>query len=120
MNLAALLAGNVQRRFLPHGYEVGGNRGRSGDAGSIQSRLLPCRRKGRLAPGYDADFCLLDPHAPHVLSNDDLLYRHRQGPYDGRPCHVRVVRTVRRGETVFRDGKIVPGVSMGQLLARST
>ena len=42
--------------------------------------------KGRIAAGYDADFALLDLEAELVLSNDDLLYRHQQGPYAGRKC----------------------------------
>ncbi len=75
--MAALLAANAARRFrLDH-------------------------RKGRLAPGLDADLCLLEIGSEHVLDNTDLLYRHRQGPYHGRPCRVRVVRTLSRGRTVY-------------------
>lgn len=59
------------------------------------------RGKGRLAEGFDADFSLLDFGGETELSNADLLYRHRQGPYEGRRCGVQVVRTVLRGRTVF-------------------
>ncbi len=62
------------------------------------------RRKGRLAVGFDADLSLLDLDNPHTLTNAELLYRHRQGPYGGRRCHVRVRRTWLRGQTVFAHG----------------
>jgi len=79
--LAKLLAENVAKRF-------------------------GLRRKGRIAEGNHADFTLLDLEAKHELSNDDLLYRHRQGPYHGRSCDVRVVRTFVRGGEVWAEGKL--------------
>lgn len=79
--LAKLLAENVARRFRLAG-------------------------KGRIAGGHDADFTLLDLEAAHELDNADLLYRHRQGPYHGRSCDVRVVRTFVRGTEVWAEGKL--------------
>lgn len=79
--LAKVLAENVAKRFGLHG-------------------------KGRIAEGNDADFALLDVEAAQDLSNDDLLYRHRQGPYHGRSCDVRVVRTFARGIEVWAEGKL--------------
>lgn len=64
------------------------------------------RGKGRIAEGNDADLALLNLEAAHELSNDDLLYRHRQGPYHGRGCEVRVVRTFVRGAEVWAEGKL--------------
>ncbi|HVW21916.1 MAG TPA: allantoinase AllB [Opitutaceae bacterium] len=93
--LAGLLAGNVARRF----------------------RLGP--RKGRLEEGADADLALLDLRAPHVLDNGELLYRHRQGPYGGRPCSVQVRRTLLRGRTIALNGRIASGPPTGQALRRS-
>jgi len=90
--LAALLAANVAKRF----------------------RLDAT--KGRVAAGFDADFILLDTHAPHVLNTAELLYRHRQGPYDGRRSRVRVARTVVRGRTVQADGRPVAGLRSGQFV----
>ena len=90
--LAGLLAANVARRF------------RLGAA------------KGRLAEGADADFALLDLRAEHVLSNDELLYRHRQGPYDGRHSTVKIVRTVLRGRTIYAEGRIASDPPIGYFL----
>jgi allantoinase len=72
----------------------------------------PARRfgldaKGRLQPGADADLALVDLGAGRVLRREDLHDRHRLSPYAGRRLRGRVVRTLVRGVTVFRDGRIV-------------
>jgi allantoinase len=92
---AALLAANVAARFkLPN--------------------------KGRLAVGYDADFGLLAIGRDQTLRNTDLLYRYRQGPYDGRPCRVSVTQTFVRGHRVWGKAGIAPGASRGQFLRPTT
>ena len=63
--------------------------------------------KGRLAPGADADLALVDLSRSYVLQPDDLLYRHRHSPYVGKQFQGRVVRTMVRGRTVHKDGKVV-------------
>lgn len=61
--------------------------------------------KGRLAVGDDADLALVELAATHVLRAEDLYYRHRQSPFLGRSLRGRVVRTIRRGETIFELGR---------------
>jgi allantoinase len=84
----------------------------------------PARRfglaaKGRLQPGADADLALVDLGAEHVLLREDLLDRHRLSPFAGRSLRGRVVRTLVRGVTVYRDGRIVAGPH-GRLLTPTT
>jgi allantoinase len=55
-------------------------------------------------PGADADLVLVDPSDRHV---PEPLDRHGLSPFAGRPLRGRVVRTLVRGTTVFRDGRIV-------------
>ncbi|MGH2945733.1 MAG: amidohydrolase family protein, partial [Solirubrobacteraceae bacterium] len=69
--------------------------------------------KGRLEPGADADLVLVDLAARHA---PELLDRHRLSPFAGRPLQGRVVRTILRGTTVFRDGRIVAEPPLGRLL----
>jgi allantoinase len=83
---------------------------------NVARRFRVDRTKGRLAEGLDADMAIIDINAAHALSNGDLLYRHRQGPYDGRRSRVRVVRTIVRGRTVFSEGRIAPGAPSGHLV----
>jgi allantoinase len=63
--------------------------------------------KGRLEVGADADLALLDLDSSFTLRADDLFYRHKISPYVDRTFRGNVVRTVVRGTTVFRDGRIV-------------
>lgn len=91
LRLAGPLAANVAQRFrLPH--------------------------KGCIAVGYDADFSLLALDSEHTLSNAELLYRHPQGPYAGRRSSVQVRRTVVRGRTIYREGRIASGAPKGTFL----
>ncbi len=79
----------------------------------------PARRlrlaKGRLEPGADADLVIVDLAGEHVRAPDDLHDRHRANPFAGRALRARVVRTLLRGRTVFRDGSVAPGAH-GRLL----
>jgi allantoinase len=63
--------------------------------------------KGSLKVGADADLALVDPNTRFELRAEDLFYRHKTSPYVGKTFRGRVVRTVLRGNTVFRDGRIV-------------
>jgi allantoinase len=67
--------------------------------------------KGRLEPGADADLTLVDLDDRHAPTLHD---RHGLSPFAGRPLRGRVVRTLLRGATVFRDGEIT--AQRGRLL----
>jgi allantoinase len=79
------------------------------------ARRFGLSRKGRLAPGADADLALVELGAGFTLRAEDLHYRHRVSPYVGMALRGRVARTIVRGTTVFLDGKIV-SEPIGQLL----
>lgn len=63
--------------------------------------------KGALLVGNDADLLLLDPSGSYTLDAANLLQRHKMSPYVGFEFTGVVRRTMRRGETIFLDGKIV-------------
>jgi allantoinase len=71
--------------------------------------------KGRLEVGADADLALVDLGGSFTLEADDLFYRHKMSPYAGTTFRGRIVRTVLRGVTVFREGKVV-AEPMGRLV----
>lgn len=71
--------------------------------------------KGDIAVGADADLALIDLGHEASLRTEDLRYRHRSNPFVGRPMRGRTVRTILRGQTVFKGGRIVAGPS-GHLL----
>ena len=73
-------------------------------------------RKGRIAPGYDADFVIWDPEASFEVDAERLQHRHKVTPYAGRTLFGVVRHTLLRGETVYRNGEII-GLPDGRLLA---
>ncbi len=70
------------------------------------ARRFRIARKGQLAVGNDADLTLWDLSGSHTLSNGDLHQRHALSPYVGSTFRGVVRQTLRRGETIFRDGTI--------------
>ena len=85
---------------------------------------FPARRfglasKGRLATGADADLALVALDERDEVRGDALLYRHRHSPYSGRTLRGRVMRTLVRGRTVYRDGRCV-AAAQGRLVTPST
>jgi allantoinase len=90
--LAAALARNVARRF-----RVGG-------------------RKGLLAEGYDADFCVVEWGEAQTIAAEDLWTRHRIGAYVGRKTRARITDTYVRGHAVYAAGRLVNLPPPGQFL----
>jgi allantoinase len=71
----------------------------------------PARRfgiagKGSIAVGNDADLVCVDMDRTATLEASALLQRHAMSPYVGAAFRGSVRRTIRRGETIFRDGEI--------------
>ena len=64
------------------------------------------RNKGRIEIGCDADLVLVDPDKSFTLGAAELHQRHKISPYIGSTFRGMVRRTIRRGETIFVDGKI--------------
>jgi allantoinase len=90
--LAAVLARNVARRFRLDAH------------------------KGSLAPGKDADFCLVEIGAAQAIKADELWTRQRSSVYVGRKSRARITHTYVRGVPVFADGRLVNFAPPGRFL----
>lgn len=64
-------------------------------------------RKGAFIRGYDADLVIVDLNASSRLRAEDLLQRHRISPYVGERFRGTVRRTIRGGETIVENGRVV-------------
>ncbi len=73
-------------------------------------------RKGRLAPGFDADFVIWNPDVPVDVDALTLYHRHQLTPYRGRVLTGAVRATYVRGVEVYRSGAVT-GRPTGQILS---
>jgi allantoinase len=70
------------------------------------ARRFGIGRKGSLSTGADADVVLIDPLRSFTLGADQLQQRHKATPYAGETFRGSIRRTIRRGETIFAEGRI--------------
>jgi len=73
-------------------------------------------RKGRLAPGLDADVAVLDARAPWTFDAGRSLSSARWSPFHGRELAGRVEATYLRGRLAWRDGELLAEPGTGRFL----
>ncbi|MGV9801628.1 dihydroorotase [Mycobacterium sp. NPDC003449] len=83
------------------------------------ARRFGLRSKGALAPGYDADIALVDPHTSWTVRAADSESTQEYTPFEGFDMTAKVTDTFLRGNQVLRDGAVV-GEPAGQYLSRPT
>ena len=66
-------------------------------------------KKGALRPGMDADICVFDDKATFVVGREQMLFRNKVSPYQGREMRGVVKETWVRAEKVFERGALNGG-----------
>ena len=74
--------------------------------------------KGDIAPGYDADIAIVDPHESFVVRATESQSQQGYSPFEGTELSGRVKSTFLRGDLVYDNGNIV-GPARGRYLRRS-
>jgi len=82
----------------------------------------PARRfglpsKGDIAPGFDADLAIVDPHDSFTVRASESESTQGYSPFEGLELTGRVVTTYLRGAAVYDNGRIV-GAPRGRYLQR--
>jgi len=72
------------------------------------AKLAGLDKKGRIAPGYDADLVVFDPDRSWTVDPEKLHQRHKITPYAGRELRGRMLATYLRGEKIYDDGEFAP------------
>jgi allantoinase len=75
------------------------------------------RKKGSIAPGFDADLVVFDPNAKFTVDAQKLQHRHKATPYDGMTLKGVVETTFLRGHTIYHQGEFAAEPS-GRTLRR--
>jgi allantoinase len=75
------------------------------------------QRKGRIAPGLDADLVLVDPTGERTVDASSIRSKAGWSPYEGRVLSGSVVATYLRGEEVFAHGEVVGEPGAGEPVA---
>ncbi|HEV3112249.1 MAG TPA: amidohydrolase family protein [Candidatus Binataceae bacterium] len=74
-------------------------------------------RKGVIAPGSDADLCIIDPQIHKRLAREDF-HVSDYSPWEGWEIHGWPVMTLLRGKVIVEDGRLGKSVDYGRLVAR--
>lgn len=83
------------------------------------ARRFGLHTKGRIAIGYDADLCLVDPSASWVVRAADSESSQEYTPFEGFEMTAKVTDTFVRGHQVLQDGNIT-GPPIGRFVRRPT
>ena len=75
-------------------------------------------KKGSIAPGFDADIVLWDPHREEVITQANMHHAPDYTPYEGFKVTGWPVMTLLRGKVVCEEGKITGEAGYGQFLKR--
>jgi allantoinase len=108
--------------LLPGVVSEGSKRGMSYNHMAELLSWNPAKRfglpnKGDIAPGFDADVVLVDPHESFTVRAAESESKQGYTPFEGQELTGRVKATFLRGGLVYDHGKVV-GPARGQYLRR--
>ena len=75
-------------------------------------------RKGTIAVGSDADIAIWETRERRTIRDEDLFSRAAHSVYAGRELRAWPVATLRRGEVVFENGKVLGRPGSGRPIGR--
>lgn len=77
------------------------------------------KRKGKLAPGLDADIVVFDPEGSTSIERGGIHHKHKVTPYEGKTLGGKVISTYLRGVRIFHEGEFTASAPGGVELLHS-
>jgi dihydroorotase len=77
--------------------------------------LFGITERGYIREGYYADLVLVDLNKPWTVTPDNILYKCRWSPFEGRSFHAKVTHTFVNGSLVFENDRFLdapPGMRL--------
>ncbi len=71
------------------------------------AQILKLKQKGRILPGYDADFTIIDLEGKHVIDSDNFLSKSKNTPYNGIEVTGQILKTFVNGELKYDKGEVL-------------
>jgi len=78
------------------------------------ARLFNIIKKGSIIPGNYADLVLVDMNKEYEIRDEDVLSLVGWSPYAGRKVKGKPIFTIVRGQTVYKDGKVIGKKGVGK------
>ncbi len=67
--------------------------------------IYSIEKRGYIREGYYADIVLINPDKPWTVSRDNILYKCRWSPFEGKTFRSAVTHTFVNGNLVYEDGR---------------
>lgn len=74
------------------------------------ARIFRARNKGRIAPGYDADFTVVDLKKTETISHSWIQSRVKWTPFDGMKVQGWPIMTILKGKIAMRENTFMSNV----------
>lgn len=82
--------------------------------------LYSVPRKGRIAPGFDADLVVVDPEGRTQVDAANTPSHSDYSPWEGKTLRGAITHTILRGQVLVEDSALVPGIGApGRYLHRA-
>ncbi len=69
-------------------------------------------------PGFDADLLIVDPEKEWEITEESLLYVNKISAFVGLKGKGLPVMTLVRGNVIAKDGKVIAGKGVGELVKK--
>jgi dihydroorotase len=80
------------------------------------AKIFGLKRKGRIRPGFDADFVIVDLKRKFVIDSSRFHSKAHYSPFDGNQVVGMPIKTIVGGNLVMEEGEIVAKPGIGKII----